>query len=416
MKFYFSVLIAFGLLSGCASGDENVSAIFSDFLEIPSPSATESGQPFLSADSDGKIFMSWIEPGDQKRHAFRVTVFDGVKWGIPRTIAEGGDFFVNWADVPSVFRSHDGLLAAHWLESSGESVYAYDVRISLSADDGMTWSEPVTPHHDRTQTEHGFASFFNHPGGGTGIVWLDGRQANMTGVDKGGNAHAGDWNMQLRTAMIQSDTELSDEYILDYRVCECCPTAAIETADGILIAYRNRSDEEIRDIYLVRYANDAWSDPYPVHIDGWNIAGCPVNGPSLASDGNRVAVAWYTAADNEARVYVSFSRDGGRTFHTPYRVDEGLPLGRVAVEMLHDRSVLVVWVEANEENAALLVRRVYPDGSVSPAEQIALISDDRSSGYPRMARMYKSNAIMFAWVDTLEKQGVRTALGVVNDE
>jgi hypothetical protein len=184
---------------------------------------------------------------------------------------------------------------------------------------------------------------------------------------------------------------------------------------GVLIAYRNRSAEEIRDIYLVRHTNDTWSDPYPVHNDGWNIAGCPVNGPSLASDGDRVAVAWYTAAENDARVYVTFSRDGGRTFSTPYRIDEGLPLGRVAIEMLHDRSVLVLWIEAKEENAALLVRRVYPDGSVSPPEQIAMISDDRSSGYPRMARIHKSNAIVFAWVDTIEKRGVRTAIGVVHE-
>jgi hypothetical protein len=227
-----TLILIIGLLSGCSSDEREVSAIFSHFREMPAPSASESGQPFLFTADDQRIYMSWIEPGNRMKHGFRIAAFEDEVWSEPRTIAEGDDFFVNWADVPSVFMSHEGLLAAHWLESSGESVYAYDVRISLSTDNGMTWSEPVTPHNDRTQTEHGFASFFNHPGGGTGIVWLDGREADMAGADPDGHAHAGDWNMQLRSAVIRPDTGIFDEYILDVRVCECCPTAATGTAEG----------------------------------------------------------------------------------------------------------------------------------------------------------------------------------------
>ena len=35
--------------------------------------------------------------------------------------------------------------------------------------------------------------------------------------------------------------------------------------------------------------------PAAVREDGWKIAGCPVNGPQLASSGGRVAAAWFTA-------------------------------------------------------------------------------------------------------------------------
>ena len=72
----------------------------------------------------------------------------------------GTDWFVNWADVPSVVRLADRTLAAHWLQKSGSDTYAYDVRLSFSRDDGNTWTPSITPHHDGTKTEHGFASLF----------------------------------------------------------------------------------------------------------------------------------------------------------------------------------------------------------------------------------------------------------------
>lgn len=409
---YFLVIL---LLTGCSQDEQPESILFSSIKEIESPAAPNSGQPYVFSVGDGKAYLSWIEPGSKKKHAFRFAKIEGDTWNQPITIIEGDEFFVNWADVPSIFRSEDRTLAAHWLESSGDWVFAYDIKISLSSDNGVNWSEPFSPHRDGAKTEHGFASFFNHPSGGIGFVWLDGREAESAGAEDGGHGHGGDWNMHLRSTIIQSDNNLADEVLLDDRVCECCPTAVTETNGSILVAYRNRSEEEIRDIYLVRYSGGVWSEPYPVHNDGWNIPGCPVNGPALASDGDRVAVAWYTAADDDARVNIAFSRDGGRTFASPYRIDDGAPLGRVAVELLDDRSALVMWIEQFEENAGVMVRRVYPDGSISPAEKIADVSDSRSSGYPRMARL--DERILFAWVGTPTASGegnrVRTAVGSV---
>lgn len=406
IKYILFVLIFF--IYGCSSSDRIDSEIFSSFREIGSPASSNSGQPYLFPSADGQIYMSWIEPGIEKKHAFRFTTFDGNCWGEPHTIIEGNAFFVNWADVPSIFQSKDETLAAHWLESSGEWIFAYDVRMSLSDDGGLTWSEPMTPHRDGTQTEHGFASFFNHPGGGIGIAWLDGREAEEHESAGGDHAHSGDWNMHLRSSIIQSNNQLADELVLDNKVCECCPTAATETHDGAIIAYRNRTDDEIRDIYIVRYANGVWTEPYSVHNDGWNIAGCPVNGPAIASDENRVALAWYTAADNDPRVYVAFSRDGGRTFERPYRLDEGVPLGRAAVELLDDRSALVMWIEVTEKDAGLMVRRVFPDGTIGAVEKIATVSDDRASGYPRMARV--DDTIVVSWIDTFDEHRIRTAI------
>jgi hypothetical protein len=90
-------------------------------------------------------------------------------------VASGDDWFINWADVPSVVRLADGTLAAHWLKEIDPKLEAYDLNLAFSKDDGRTWSAPVTPHHDGTKSQHGFATLFQAPGAGLGLIWLDGR-------------------------------------------------------------------------------------------------------------------------------------------------------------------------------------------------------------------------------------------------
>src|SRR5687768_4809384 len=99
-------------------------------------------------------------------------------------------------------------------------------------------------------------------------------------------------SMTLRYATIDANGNLADETQLDERVCECCQTSAAVTSAGPIAVYRDRSATEVRDIYIVRQVNGSWTSPQPVYADNWQINGCPVNGPSVAADGSRVAVAW----------------------------------------------------------------------------------------------------------------------------
>ena len=54
------------------------------------------------------------------------------------------------------------------------------------------------------------------------------------------------------------------------------------TADGPVVVYRDRSEQEIRDISIVRLHDGKWSQPSSVFEDNWKINGCPVNGLSFA--------------------------------------------------------------------------------------------------------------------------------------
>lgn len=367
--------------------------------EMVSPAGAGSGQPNLTVSRDGKVYLSWIERlGEGKfslRFSVRETGKDSDGWSAPRVIAEGSNWFVNWADFPSMVALPDGSLAAHWLVKSGPGTFDYDVTISRSFDGGKTWRKPFVAHRDGVKTEHGFVSLFAAKDGQLAAVWLDGREMTTGGKDDHGHGHG---NMTLRYVKIRRDSTLMDEARLDARVCECCQTSAAMTADGPVVVYRDRSDEELRDISIVRLSAGKWSEAHPVHRDGWKLDGCPVNGPAVAAAGKRVAVAWFTAVNDKARVKLAFSKDAGESFGEPITVDDGNPAGRVDVLMLDDGSALVSWLEKMEGGGAVRVRRVHPNGKFDPAITIAPSGTARSNGFPQMVR--SGNTLVFAWVSS----------------
>jgi hypothetical protein len=371
-----------------------------------SPTDADSREPELTATQDGRIILSWVEKVRDKRYALRAALLNRNGWSESRTVSEGENWFVNWADFPSVIALNDGSLAAHWLVKSGSATYAYDVNISRSKDAGANWSKPLVPHRDNTQTEHGFVSLIPLSDGRLGAVWLDGR--NMKNMKETEEHAPASESMTLRYAAIDADGKLSEETQLDERVCECCQTSAAVTSQGPIAVYRDRSQSEVRDIYVVRQVNGSWTTPQPVFADNWQINGCPVNGPSIVADGARVIVAWFTSAENTPRVKVAFSQDAGATFSQPIQVDDGETVGRVDTLLLPDGSALVCWLAGNVEGGAIKVRRVQANGAVGPPTVIAKTDISRSSGFPRMARL--GDQVHFAWTEFGKPSRVRTAV------
>ncbi len=207
---------------------------------LTSPATGDSAEPQLTVRGD-RVVLSWVESsGDRATLKFAERTRDG--WSPARTVSSGTNFFVNAADVPSVVRLADGSLAAHWLQTTNDTDdEAYDVRLSFSKDDGRTWSPSTTPHHDGKAVQHGFASLFQAPGQrGLGLIWLDGREMKSDGH---GNMSG---NMTLRAASFDRNGSQAPETRVAARVCECCQTAAAETADGPIVAFRNRTQDERR--------------------------------------------------------------------------------------------------------------------------------------------------------------------------
>jgi hypothetical protein len=238
-------------------------------------------------------------------------------------------------------------------------------------------------------TEHGFASLFEMPNNGLGVIWLDGRQ--MVKDREHGP-------MSIRFASYDSGWKQTADAAMDAKVCECCSTSAAITSDGPIAVYRDRTDNEIRDIYATRLEGGKWTDGKPVHDDHWHIEACPVNGPSVSARGKDVVVGWFTSKGDNGEAYVAFSQDSGRTFGDPIRLDDASTLGRVDVEMLEDGSAVASWVEFANKRGQFSIRRIERSGKKSPATVIAGATGGRVSGVPRLARL--GNQLVFAWGET----------------
>lgn len=391
MNKYILLLIA---LSACKANEKQEAGVAVNLMD--SPTKTASGEPYLFADNNGNTFLSWIEVSEGKNF-LKFSKLENKKWSEPHVIRSGENWFVNWADYPLIAANGKQLMA-HYLGKSGEGTFAYDVMLTTSNDEGNTWSEPKPVHDDSKQAEHGFVSILPY-GENFLVAWLDGRNTVMEGMENHEGHHG---QMSIRAAIVDINGMKSNEWELDNRTCDCCQTIATLTDNGPVVVYRDRSDEEIRDMSIVRFVNGQWTEPKTVYADNWKIAGCPVNGPRADAIGNNLAIAWFSSPEGNASVRVIFSTDGGATFGEPVRLDEGKAIGRVDVVMLDNNNAMVSWMEGSEIKAV----KVNRDGTKGSSMSIASTSDARSSGFPQMTKSGKQ--LIFAWTDDKEKN-IKTA-------
>ena len=383
-----ALLVAAG--GACRRQSDAPAAWTLDIQPLAAPAAGTSLAPQLTTSARGTI-LSWIEQGDATT-ALKFSERTGDGWTPAMTVASGGNWFVSYADVPSVVRKADGTLVANWLVETDASIEAYNLLLSYSRDNGRTWASPFMPHADGTMTQHGFASFFELPGNALGLVWLDGRQQELDTTSPEGGA------MSLRAATYDAGWNQTSDAVVDVRVCECCPTSVAVTADGVLTAYRDRSDAEVRDIRVSRLRDGVWQPGPLVHADGWTIPACPVNGPALSARDRRVAAAWFTVANDEGHAFLAFSDDAGQSWDEPVRLDDAVSLGHVDVELLGDGSALAMWVEFAGQRGQVRVRRIERSGGRSAPITVAGSGSGRPSGIPRLA--HSGGEIVLAWTET----------------
>lgn len=397
----FFCLFCVILLIGCA---ENPSW---EIIEIENPSGDNSGESFLHVDEDWNTYLSWIDLKDDTLSQLQFAHLKDDQFSSPKTIAEGADWFVNWADFPSItkFPNHNKLLV-HWLQKSANGTYDYDVRISSSEDNGNSWSDSKVLHNDGIAAEHGFVSIIPYKDNLI-ATWLDGRQMkspSMTDDDEHGHGHGA---MTLRTAQIGSDNSITNRIELDDEVCECCQTDIAITQDGPIIVYRNKSEDGIRDVYFTRAIGDDWTIPRAVYEDDWKISGCPVNGPRIDTRENRVAIAWYSGADQKVKVVSS--EDNGKTFSKPIIINNNETIGRVDVAYVGQEDFVVSYMEPKEELAAIKLVNVNHKQGKTHELKIAETSSSRSSGFPRLAINKEGIYVSYTYVDSTYQQ-IKTKL------
>jgi hypothetical protein len=354
--------------------------------ELDPPSAPGSFAPGLSVGDDEALLTWWERMEDvegERSHRLMFSRFEG-SWSEPSVVAADQDFFANWADFPAPIREPRGSLLVFWLAKTASPTFSYSIFLARSHDDGLTWEPLGKLNDDDTDTEHGFTSMVVE-GDAVRAYWLDGRLM----ADEG--------PMTVRTARIGETVGPSE--LLDDRVCECCPTDAVATSDGSMVAFRDRSEDETREIAAVSRRDGSFTASAPVTRDGWRIPGCPVNGPAVDFEGGRTALAWFTAADSTPRVSVAFRPDLDGDFGVPALVDDSKPLGRVGLALDDSGDAIVSWLAIVEKEAELRLRRITPVGSMGEPFVVGRTSAARASGMPQLERLGED--LLVAWVEIL---------------
>jgi hypothetical protein len=347
---------------------------------IANPSGAGSVQASLSVTADGNPLLSWVEPAKGGTFALRYAVRQGAQWSEPRTVKAERHFFRHPGELPEVIALPGGSFVAHWIEMPDEADEAEFVYVSASRD-GVKWSVPAMAHHDKSKGQHGLASIVASGDREASIFWLQALKGD-------------DGPASLMRTVISADGAEVKEETLDPDVCQCCPTAVTKTGRGLLVAYRDHTGDEIRDIAVTRFENGKWTAPKNVYPDKWQLNACPTNAAQVNARGDKAAVAWFTAVGDKPRVQLTLSADAGVTFGKPTVVSTGESYGYTSVAVDDAGGAFVSWLERAGGGARLLVRYVSGTGVAGPVTQVATGSR-KSLGYPRLVPAGKD--VWIAW-------------------
>ncbi len=366
-------------------------------LPIISPSA----QPNLTKNVKNELILSWVER-TKNGHRMMLAVNQKDQWSKAKTVAEGDNWFVNWADFPSTVSLANGTIWAHYLVKSSPGTYAYDVVMKSSKDNGDTWSKPIVVNDDGTHTEHGFVSLWPWSSSEVTITWLDGRMtAGTTSHDHETMSTDENTNkvMTLRAAVFSDDGKKSKEWLIDQRTCDCCQTDAAVTDNGPIIIYRNRDMKETRDIYTSRFLNGKWTAGIPISKDNWFMPACPVNGPAISALQNHVWTAWYTSADNSPAIRAAYSSNSGKTYKTKTFFNGTQIQGRV--DIVGDKTgAWMLWTEESATQSLWIVRIDTKLNFVGkPTKITQLAGRGRATGFAKLQEL--NGTVYVVWTDVV---------------
>lgn len=378
-------VIAFFLIISCKT-DKTVK-------EIPFDFDNNNGQPSLVS-SEKKLSLSWVSKNDNNDATLKFTQYINNQWSKPMSLAKGSNWFINWADFPTHSINDDLVLSSH-LQKSGDGTYEYDIILNLNKINGETVRSNFKLNKEGVKAEHGFVSIKNDKKGGFFLTWLDGRNTIFKDMD--GNHKP----MTIRFAQVTQNGEIVNDRELDAMTCECCQTSITDSPEGPIVVYRDRSEDEIRDIYITKSILGEWDEPKAVNNDNWKINGCPVNGPKVISNLNKLAVAWFTISKGIPTVNVALSDDLGSTFNNPIKLNDFDPVGRVDIDFLNNDQVIVSYIENDSNGSYLRLKKVDFNGSISKHFTVDNISGERNSGVPQLEIV--GNEVFVVW--TISKNG-----------
>jgi hypothetical protein len=372
--------------------------------------------PFLRYAPDGRLFAIWSEDHEvlrrednhaaghepmargrapsPMRNAFLAWSTDaGKTWSAPRRVNSTVEAVQGEENGPKVAFGKDNKAYVVW-SIPGEKGDKTRANIRFAMEDGKGNFTPAKPLNEVKDTAR-FPIIEFAPDGNLLVAWIDRRVDNPK-------------PRQLYLMRIGADGKaLTKNYQVGEGLCECCKLS-ISFADAGKTVYmvdREVDGQKIRNHVLRKSTDGAATFGAPVEIsnDGWQVPSCPHSGPSIGRDSRgQLHVSWFTQgrSENEAGIYYSVSKDGGKSFAPRHLIH-----ANTAPEILYnnlvvgdDDTVYLAWsnLDANGR-AQVYLQTLAADGRTwSPIQQISNAKGNASR--PVFALL--KNQLHVAWTET----------------
>ena len=273
-----------------------------------------------------------------------------------------------------------------------------EIKAARSRDGGKSFERSVALQSAGAAGDRGWPSLALDPRGRAHAIWLDHR--GLAADKKAGTAHAdhgksgGDGvAMAQKSALYYATVGVAPrEQRVAPGVCYCCKTAmAVDDAGVVYTAWRHVYAGNMRDMAFAvsRDAGRSFSTPVRVNEDGWSISGCPDDGPALAASGGNVHMIWPTVLNQgtpQGALFYTSTRDG-RTFAPRVRIPTlgGLRPAHPQIAASKGK-VFVAWDEGMNGQRLAVVRelKTAANGTGTFGEPIVLGGSGPAS-YPVLA-------------------------------
>jgi hypothetical protein len=311
---------------------------------------------------DGEPVVAWAvqEAGDNVLYAARPG-----QGGARIRVNPVGTSVDSLHQAPGLATGPQGELYLTWSSRRPVPVgglFASDLRLSRSLDDGKTWDGHLRVNEDMP-TSHSFEGLAVAPDGTVIVAWIetrDGKAATFV-------ARVGD-----RGSRVDETRRLDTG-----ETCVCCRIdVAAGPGDHVAVLWRKVFPDNVRDMVLAgsRDGGRTFSAPALIHADNWKIAACPHRGGSIATDARgRFYSVWYTEG-TEGRPDLLFATSAdGRRFSAPRHLHTAVgsipDQARLAVDAA-GRGV-VVWEDSTAVRRRVVMRTTLDGGrTLSPSQTL----------------------------------------------
>lgn len=379
---YMAIVGTLVVLLGCSATGEPAGQSL-ELLEHPAASMPGAlGGDIVLEPGSGDLLSTWVAPVDGRQALlFSRSTDHGRTWSPPVAASSAGDsVYAQEESVPVLTVSEAGLAIAygHVVPTVGTPWALADVRVTRSHDGGVTWLPGIAVNSDSTgpQAGHQFQGITAFGKRGLVAAWLDTRadpeQIAGSGVEHHGHGNTGH-SGTAKLYWVQSDdfgATWGPNYQGGERMCDCCRVSLSSTADGQPLATWRQAFPENRRETVVAPLDTFPATPRPVHVDDWEYSGCPDAGPESAVDADGIIhVVWYTGKPGRAGIWYARSKTSSVSdgFGEPVAIDTttGAPIARVAITVLQDQRVAVVYDQRPDFTSGLFHAVIERDGSVS---------------------------------------------------